>query len=221
MEIIKIKNLALLLFTFFLISHHSYSQNSWEIDKSKAGITIYTRFEEGSDFKSFKANMTVNASTDEIIKVLKNANGYTKWYGYTKSSILLKQEKDGQYNYVETIFPWPYRNRDMVYKMSINTTLPEAIKISLKGIPDYTQEKRGVVRMKKAAGYILLQPLENKTEVTYVFHSEPGDNVPAWLANNSIAELPFKTLSGLRKIIKEKSKNFENNSRQITRKRNN
>lgn len=109
----------------------------------------------------------------------------------------------------------------MVYKMSIDTLLPGAIKISLKGIPDYIQEKRGIVRMKKAAGYILLQPIDDKTEVTYIFHSEPGDNVPAWLANNSIAELPFKTSSGLRKILKEKGKTSDNNSSQVTRKRNN
>lgn len=166
---------------------------------------MYTRVEKDSEFKSFKAVITVNSSTDEIIEILKNVEDYTTWYGYTKTSKLLKQEKDVQYNYVETIFPWPYTNRDMVYRMSINTFNTGAIKISLKGIPDYIQAKNGIVRMEKAEGSILLQPLDDKTEVIYVFHSEPGDNVPTWLANNSIAELPFKTLAGLRKIIQEKS----------------
>jgi hypothetical protein len=88
----------------------------------------------------------------------------------------------------------------MVYKMSIETSRGE-IKIALKGIPDYLPEKKGIVRMKKVEGYILLKPTGNNTEIVYVFHSEPGDNVSTWLANNSIAELPFKTLSGLQKII--------------------
>lgn len=146
--------------------------------------------------------MMVAASTEELLKILKNADDFTSWYGFTKTSKLLKQERGVQYNYVETIFPWPYSNRDMVYRMSIDTSIPRAIKITLKGIPDYIQDKKGIVRMEKAEGYILLKPMEDKTEVIYVFHSEPGDNVPSWLANNSMAELPFKTLSGLRKISK-------------------
>ncbi|MFZ1805964.1 MAG: hypothetical protein WAU36_02015 [Cyclobacteriaceae bacterium] len=108
-----------------------------------------------------------------------------------------------QYNYVETIFPWPYSNRDMVYRMSINESINGAVKIALEGLPDYVPEKKGIVRMRKAEGYILLQPMGEKTELIYEFHSEPGDNIPLWLANNSIAELPFRTLSGLRKILKE------------------
>lgn len=202
MNNIETQILIVLLCAVFLIPLHSYSQNSWEIDKNKEGIKVYTRIEDHSEFKSFKAVMMVAASTDELLKILKNADGFTSWYGFTKTSKLLKQERGVQYNYVETIFPWPYSNRDMVYRMSIDTSIPRAIKITLKGIPDYIQDKKGIVRMEKAEGYILLKPMEDKTEVIYVFHSEPGDNVPSWLANNSMAELPFKTLSGLRKILK-------------------
>ena len=192
-----------LISIFGLITIESFSQGLWEIDKDKEGIIVYTRVEKDSDFKSFKAVVTVDVSTAQVIKILKNADGYTNWYGYTKTSKLLKQEEEIQYNYVETIFPWPYRNRDMVYRMSISGSANGAVKISLKGIPDSVPEKQGIVRMKEAEGYILLQPLAAKTKVTYVFHSEPGDNVPPWLANNSIAELPFKTLSGLREILEE------------------
>jgi hypothetical protein len=209
MNLIENTNLIVLLCAFFLVSHQSYSQNIWEMDKNKEGIKVYTSVEKNSEFKSFKAVMTITASTDEIMKILKNADGYTTWYGFTKTSKLLTREKDVQYNYVETIFPWPYSNRDMVYRMSIDTSIPGAIKISLKGMPDYIHENKGIVRMKKAEGYILLKPMEDKTEIIYVFHSEPGDNVPPWLANKSIAELPFKTLSGLRKILIEQSKRSE------------
>ena len=181
--------------------HQNFSQNQWIIDKNEEGIKVYTRVEQDSDFKSFKAVMVVNASADQILKILKDANAYTKWFGYTKSSKLLTYEKESQYNYVETIFPWPFSNRDMVYRLSVNTLSSGAIKIYLKGLPDYIPERRGIVRMKKAEGHILLTPQENKIEITYEFHSEPGDNIPSWLANSSITELPYKTLSGLRKML--------------------
>lgn len=189
--------------TFF--SAQNFSQNNWEIDKDKNGVKVYTRAEKGSNFKAFKAIVKVDNSIGEIIKILKNVPEYKNWYGYTKTSKLLKTEKGIQYNYVETIFPWPYSNRDMVYKMSIEKYTSGAVKILLKGLPNYISQKIGIVRMKKAEGYILLQPNNGKTEITYFFHSEPGKNIPAWLANSSIADLPFKTLSGLRKTLEEKN----------------
>jgi len=189
-----------------MLSLEIFSQSPWKLDKNKDGIKVYTRIEENSDFNSFKAIITVDASTDEILKILKNTSNYTKWYGYTKTATLLKQENDVQYNYVETIFPWPFRNRDMVYKMTTNRLNSGVMKISLHGISDYIQDKKGITRMKKAEGYILLRPSNNSTEILYVFHSEPGDSVRAWMANSSIAKLPFKTLSGLRKILKKKRK---------------
>tara|TARA_R110002012_G_scaffold13845_1_gene58230 strand:- start:8923 stop:9519 length:597 start_codon:yes stop_codon:yes gene_type:complete len=198
---VKVK--ILLISAFGFLSIVSHAQRSWEIDKNKDGIIVYTKEEEGSAFKSFKAVVTIHAAAGEIVEILKNADDYTKWYGYTNTSALLKEEGDTQYNYVETIFPWSYSNRDMVYRMSVKASAQGVVKILLKGMPDYLPEKQGIVRMKKAEGYILLQPIGEKTEVTYVFHSEPGDNIPPWLANNSIAELPFRTLSGLRKLLKE------------------
>lgn len=179
------------------------AQSLWKIDKQKDDITVYTRVESDSEFKAFKAVMTVEATTTDILEILKNADDYVKWYGFTKTSKLLKQETDVQYNYVETTFPWPYSNRDMVYKMTIDESDPKEVVISLTGIPDYLPERKGIVRMKAAAGFILLKPIDGNTEITYQFHSEPGDNIPVWLANSSIAELPFKTLQGLRKMLRE------------------
>jgi len=198
------KILLILIRVCCLLSFDTFSQTPWELDKDKDGIKVYTRIEGNSGFKAFKAVMTVDASTDEILNILKNTASYTKWYGYTKTATLIEQEKDTQYNYVETIFPWPFKNRDMVYKMTTNTFNNDSIKISLKGIPDYIHNKKGIVRMKKAEGYILLHSTNKKTEIMYVFHSEPGNSIPAWMANNSIAKLPFKTLSGLRKTLTEK-----------------
>ena len=185
---------------YFSVSVHA--QGAWEVDKQKDGIKIYTRNEKNSNFRSFKAIMLVEASPVDILKVLREADRYTDWYGFTKASKLLDQHHNVQYNYVETIFPWPYKNRDMVYKMSIDTAGTKSTRIHLVGLPNYIPEKKGVVRMQKAEGYLLLTPLGKHTEITYMFHSEPGD-IPVWLANSAIAELPFKTLSGLRANLRK------------------
>lgn len=184
-----------------LSSFNVLSQSSWELDKQNNGITVYTRSEKDSNFKSFKAQVLVNAEIEEVCKVLKEVNNYINWFGYTRTSKTLKKEEDFQYVYVETIFPWPYANRDMVYKMSFEEIDTNEILILLKGIPNYLAEIKGVLRMEKANGSILIKSQGEKTEVIYTFHSEPGGNIPIWLANNSIAELPYKTLLGLRKQL--------------------
>lgn len=198
--------LILLFGSLDLMSLSGFSQNLWEVDKNEEGIVVYTREEGDSGFKSFKAVMTADASPGEIIEVLKNADDYASWYGYTKSSKTLSREENVQYNYVETSFPWPYSNRDMVYKMSVKMSEPTGVLILLEGVRDYIPEKMGIVRMQKAEGFILLIPVGEKTEITYQFHSEPGDGIPAWLANRSISELPFNTFVGLKKVLERQKK---------------
>ena len=139
--------LVLLLCLLMFTSLETFSQSPWKIDKGKDGIRVYTRVEKSSDFKSFKAVMLTDASKDEIIELLRRADSYVEWYGYTKTAEVLKKEKSAQYNYVETIFPWPYDNRDMVYRMSIDSSDLSATKISLVGIPDYIPERKGVIRL--------------------------------------------------------------------------
>ncbi|ADR21690.1 cyclase [Marivirga tractuosa] len=195
----------ILFITSMAFCFMAHAQSNWETAMNKDDIIVYTRDEEHSDFKSFKAITEVKGTLNEVIKVLKDADNYQAWYGFTKTSKVLKEEKNVQYNYVETIFPWPFSNRDMVYKMSINKLNSRELLISLEGIPDFIPKKNGITRMQKAKGTLLLKSIIDKVEVTYQFHSEPGDTVPVWLANNSIAELPFKTLSGLKKIL-EKNK---------------
>lgn len=180
-----------------------FPQGSWEIALNKEGIVVYTKDENGSDFKSFKGIVSITAPKELIIKLLKDGDNYKKWYAYTKSSKLLKKEDGVQFTYVETNFPWPFKNRDMVYSTRIDTSDTQKVKVSLIGLRDYIPEKKGIVRMDKAEGFILLEEINDKTKVTYVFHSNPGRGIPAGLANRSIADLPFKTLFDLRDIAEK------------------
>ena len=195
------KRLALLLAASIFLSLSVQAQDGWLLDKDADGILVYTKEHEASKYRSFKAVVTVRASIEDIVDVLKDADRYTDWYGYTKSSVSLTRSGNEQFNYVETNFPWPFKNRDMVYRMTVDTSDTRGTLIRLTGLPDYVPEKRGIVRMSQAEGYILLEPDAGKTRVTYVFHSDPGGGVPAKLANRSISELPFTTLRGLRREL--------------------
>ncbi len=194
------KLFALITCVSALLSANLTAQTDWKMERERDGIRIYTKQEVNSKYHSFKGIVLVAASVEDVTKVLKDADNYTRWYGFTNTSQLLEQTENEQFNYVETKFPWPFKNRDMVYKMTIDTSKDEMI-FHLTGLPDYMPERKGIVRMRKAEGYILLEPEGENTRVTYVFHSDPGKSIPSRLANSSIGELPYSTLSGLRNIF--------------------
>jgi len=184
-----------------LLAFESYSQSLWVVKKDKNGVQVYLRDTAGSEYKSFKGTMKIQASLSEIVDILKKVEDYRQWFAFTKTSKLLKKEDNIQFVYIETSFPWPYKNRDMVYQMEFETINITTTRILLKGISGYIPKKKGILRMKKSEGYLLLNSKGSTTEITYVFHSEPEGNIPVWLVNKSVIDFPYKTLINLKEMF--------------------
>lgn len=194
-----IKTIYLLL-AFASLPSIALSQDSWELEQDSDGIKIYTRLEVNSPYKSFKAVTVTNASGKAVIEILKDINGYATWFAFTEKVKLLESNSDEKYVYMETKFPWPFNNEDMIYKMTFASEENSITKVTLQGLPSYIPPVAGVTRMKGASGYISLRPIGDKTEITYYMHSELGGDIPAWMANKYIHNLPYQTLSKLREI---------------------
>ena len=66
-----------------------------------------------------------------------------------------------------------------------------------------------LIRIKHSHGYYLLETLhDNTSRVTWVQHTNPEGDLPIWLINQMIQNLPYKTLLGLRKeVFKAKYQN--------------
>ncbi len=194
----KIKTTCLLL-AFALLPSIALSQDFWELEKDGDGVKVFTQFEAGSPYKSFKAVTVSNASSKAIIEILKDINGYASWFAFTEKVELLKNDSQEKYVYMETRFPWPFNNEDMIYRMTFAAEENAIYKVTFKGLPNYSPPVAGVTRMKSAYGYISLKPIDDKTEITYYMHSELGGDIPVWMTNQYIHNLPFQTLSKLKK----------------------
>jgi hypothetical protein len=192
-----------LMYTMFIFQLHSQidSTSSWKIDTKVADITIYTCDVKNSKFLAFKAVTFIATNLENILAVFEDVENYSNWFAYTNTSKLIYKQKNKIYAYVETTFPWPFQNRDMVYELTRRIMDNGSIEIYQKGIPNHIAPITGITRIKKANGWIHLQPISNGTLLTYVFHSEHGENLPYWLANETISELPIKTLSQLKQIV--------------------
>lgn len=201
---LKINRVALFFipfFTTFITALPLFSQENWQLIKNKNGIKVYTKEAEGSPFRSFLAKTTLPATIEEVTTVLRDGDRYVDWFAYTERSKLLSKIGSNQYVYIETDFPWPYSNEDMVYQMSFIKISDTKTKIILTGLNNYIPEKQGIKRMKKAHGSIVLTSLGSSTEIVYFFHSEPSGDIPVALANKSMGELPYRSLQSLQKIV--------------------
>ncbi len=179
----------------------TYSQKSWQLVKDKEGIKVYVNEVSSSAYYAFKAVMSVRNSKVEIINVLKDVSNYPKWFAFTASAKLIDQTTSELRFSMETDYPWPYSNECMNYTMDFGKIEMESQKIVITGINGNTECKYS---LKKGNGYILLEPDNGNTKITYCFHSEPSQGIPAWLINPEIHEMPFRTFVSLRKRLTQK-----------------
>ncbi len=201
----------LILFCFFLFCSFSITTdlpqaNPWKLSKNKNSIKIYTRTVAKSSFKEFKATTTVDASVATIFSVIKDTKNMGKLFPNVVKAELVKTYSESSYIfYLELKAPWPVDNRDGVFKYNLSYDKNKKIgyakgsdKSSLK------TKKKGIVRITlNHANWILKQITANKTAITYQSHSNPGGSLPAWIANSSVVDFPFKTLSNLKERVKD------------------
>jgi len=192
-----------LLFTTLSILAQD-SNDGWKLSKSKDGIKVYTRIPEGSKFKEYLAETTVQASPEQLVKVLKDVDHYTDWMAHIKSARLIKEDgKDEFYVYSEISVPWPFNNRDEVTKTVVSKDESSGTyNIFIVMIPDMLPENKGVVRMPEGKGKWVIEPVKDgMTQIVNQFIGDPGGSIPSWVVNMFIVDGPYKTLEGLKEIL--------------------
>lgn len=198
------------IFSNLLIIKNSYADpsSSWKLVKKSDGIQIETRKETGSEYHSFRASMILETNFESIVTELKKVDQYPDWFAFTKSASLVHRSKHEQTVLIENNFPWPYQNEYMEYHMVFLHESDGIVHVNIEGISKSNDRKQGLYPLKKAKGYIKLFPLpsetKKETKIVYLFHSEPRQEIPSWLINPLIHEMPFHTFLGLRKRLSPK-----------------
>lgn len=202
MTIKHINTLTLIVLLISNISTVFAQNNTWFLQKSKHGITVYTRENALTGDIEFKANVTIKTTIDTLQKVLKDIEAYTNWMADTKkSSVLKKINSTEQYIYIEALMPWPFENRDMPLLQKYTKT-DNGTKIILTGKSLYIPEKQDITRVEKAMGsWELIQLPNNKVTVIYQFMADPGLYIPNWVITLFIVDGPYKTLTNLKTIV--------------------
>jgi hypothetical protein len=181
--------------------------SDWALKKDKSGIEIYTRSVEGSSFKEFKGITVIKGvSLTQVVEVIMNVKDYESLFPDCMNPRVLEQL--GRWHvihYMQTKGPFPVKDRDSVFeqKAEIDSTGKHA-HVSLRPLPDYIAENKDMVRIRKGSGFWDLEADNNgNVKVTYQFLSDPGGEIPSWLANSFVVSQPFKTLENLKKRVQK------------------
>ncbi len=190
---------------FFL--NHEIENTDWQLSKSKNQISVYIRKVDYSNYKEFRAEMTVTSKPETIVTFLQNIDGYKEWLPDCLESRKLDQTSTTeQINYLVTDVPWPYDDRDLVYQFTVVAMDFKSgqLKILIENRPEYIPVSKKIIRIPKSVGFWKLTPIaENKTKVEYQMHVEPSGYVPAWLANMKIVDTPYTFMYNLREQVEK------------------
>ncbi|OIQ37814.1 MAG: hypothetical protein BM563_07650 [Bacteroidetes bacterium MedPE-SWsnd-G1] len=194
-----------LLFVFIAINSFGYSQENWELIQDKDEIFIYTRNEENNSFKAFKAQLEMNTSMHRFVYEIQNLEGFKDWgYKIKEVNLLERQGDTVQIYYAESKAPFPFKNRDGIYKNTFrwNSEL-ETLSIPISVLHEYLPEKENNVRVKGIGYWEVTKLEENKLQVIFQMSIDPGGGIPAWLSNIFITDSPYSTLINLKKLVEE------------------
>ena len=210
--------LILLLMSLLFCGFVNSSDYDWNKVRDEDGVQIYTKKYQHDDIDSFKSIITINAPIDSILAVIIDLNACSDWVHRCKKSILLLRKSFSEcYHYQVQIFPFLIQDRDFIlHSRIVRSNKSGAILIHMNAVTNFCAQNHylcqsiggtsHLIRIKHSHGYYLLEPLQNNvTRVTWVQHSNPGGDIPSWLINLMIQEMPYKTLLALKeKVLEDK-----------------
>lgn len=198
----------LILFLTNALLFSGFGQEGWTQGKVKDGINVFTRDSDKSAFDEFRATMPLNQSIHSFVAVMRDAEGLPEWAYNVKNARSLKMMGDSlQFYYSEVSIPFPFTNRDGIYRNHYTWKADSSLLIvDIDILPDYMEEKEGLIRIPYGKGFWRVKVLgDNRLDITFQMVVDPGGSVPSWLANIFVEETPTYTLKKLREIIvKEK-----------------
>jgi START domain len=195
----------------FFFPSSGFSQiNDWKFVKKTDGISVYHRKIGNGNLKDVKIETMFDSNLSTITEALLDVPAFNKWIYKVEFSRVLRVVSSNQVEYYNRInMPWPSTDRDIVAinKITQNSVTKEVISEDIcnsKGLA----EKKDLVRIKDFYAKWTFTPTANGIKGTYIFHSDPGGDLPAAVVNLFIDEGPVNSIKGLKNMLKlDKYKN--------------
>jgi len=200
---------AFLFCLTFLLPHTStQTKYNWKFDRETDGCQIFTSEVPNQRFIASKCVSIINARIDEIGVVLRDIQNFPAWIPdciMSRILMTLNDEKDIIIFYLQQKIPI-LANRDMVLKTNVVLNYDKGhayIGVDQTGNVNYPSPD-GFIRMEGFNCSWFLEYIDREhTRATYIINPNLGGKVPGAFANHRIKELSYKTMLGMKRIVKE------------------
>ena len=206
----NLKPRRLLMLIIFLACWGSLGAQSWNFAKEKNGVMMYTRMQEGSNFKCFRGETDFHATMAQLDQYIGVANNFDQWDENIRDlRVLASQPMRHVECYFMYITPWPLNNRDFYAQIDVSyDSLSRTKTVYAYPLAGEYPKRDGVVRIQD---YWLRWTLTQMDEQT--IHGivegfiDPAGLVPSWLYNLVIVEAPYKVMSGIKERVEKGKRN--------------
>lgn len=195
----KLKFLQVLFFTILynLVFTGILSGQDWKFIKERDSIKIYTRNEEDNPVKSFRGEMDLEASMEQISKIIGSIESFDWWADDISEIKVLdySREKYIKYYLVYDV-PWPLEDRDLCVETLItNDTVKGTRLVKATPLVGVIPEKPDMVRIKNYWQSWTIEPAgDGILHLTLEGSVDPGGSIPAWIINMVIADTPLSIM---------------------------
>jgi len=189
------------IFILNLILVHNALAQSWNFIKEQDGIKIYTRNELHSSLKSYKGETVFNAPMGKIYMLLGSAKNFDWWdKGFTTIKVLKHEDQKFIQYYFIYDMPWPVTDRDLAVESVIKLdTITNQYTVSSRPLPNAVPENPNLVRISNYWQKWTVQPMEKgNIHITLEGSVDPGGNIPSWVYNMLVTDMPLNTIRSLR-----------------------
>ena len=204
-----IKSLSFFIICLVLIIFNSNELFAWKLQKKSEGISVFTREVDSSRIKEVKGTTLLTTSINDILVYFKDISTYPLWMeGCYDVSILQEINDFERYTYYKSKAPWPMNDRELVLHSVVKKDdSNNSVIIQINAVPNYISRNKNYTRVEVLKGFWKFKSLgENKVEVTYQIHADPGGYIPQWLINQGVVKRPFQTIKNLKNMVLSSSK---------------
>ena len=185
---------------------------AWNLEEDDEGIKVFTQEIEGSDFKAFKGEMSMQAELDEVLAVIRDVESMDEWlHECSASQIMETRSDDEMIVYQETSAPWPVSDRNFVLKMKVNRADDgRSAMVNFTALVEPEVSNDDCVRVTELNGSWTLTQADDETlNIVYQTSADPAGDIPSWLANAFVVDQPYNTLLNLRERVQSKRQKVE------------
>lgn len=195
---------AALLIAGLIPAAHSapaWDDASWSLKRDAEGISIWTMREDGHPIDTYKAQITLAASLDQVIPKLINVDEFANWAPDIREAYKLDQPNA---SYIAYDMPFPVQDRDMAQQYHVSKQGDKTI-IVVAPLSDAAPEHKKRIRVQDAELVWTLIPSPDGTETTLqtIGYTDPEGEIPPFIINMLLVEGPFRTLKALRASLQQ------------------